>query len=419
MLSVSANAPCLEAPSPKKQRTTWPCLRICAAQAAPAACGMPGRDDARGAEEAVGDVGQVHRAADALAEPVPAAVDLGHHRLRVGAARDRVAVAAVGREELVVRPERRDRADDRRLGAVGEVRVAADHARVLEERALDALLELADPQHLRVDPDEPVAVERRRLLRRAHVRAPLVARIGRRSRRRPAGRSRRSGCCAAPRRAPRRPRARRSRCSLAGRDVAADVELALARQVAVVDDLVDRVVHVRELAVAQLDPASRYSSGIRRSSSGAIPSLLMCQVSIAMPPFAAPAPPTTSSAVVDGLDVHVERHELVDDLRVGVLGRVGAELGEALGQLRQLARRAGDVADLDVVGAELGGRVEEQLAASRRRPRGARRRGRGTSPSGTRARGAAARCRRRPASSPRGCASRARARGRRARCRCR
>ena len=32
------------------------------------------------------------------------AVDLGHHRLRVGAARDRVAVAAVRREELVVGP---------------------------------------------------------------------------------------------------------------------------------------------------------------------------------------------------------------------------------------------------------------------------------------------------------------------------
>ena len=40
----------------------------------------------------------------------------------------------------------------------------------------------------------------------------------------------------------------------------------------------------------------RYSIGMRRRSSGAIPSFDMCQVSIAMPPFAAPAPPTTSSA---------------------------------------------------------------------------------------------------------------------------
>src|SRR6476620_4613329 len=41
----------------------------------------------------------------------------------------------------------------------------------------------------------------------------------------------------------------------------------------------------------------RYCGGIRRSSSGAIPSLLMCQVSMAMPPLGAPAPPTTSTAV--------------------------------------------------------------------------------------------------------------------------
>ena len=41
MLSVSWNAPCLEAPSPKKDRTTLPFLAICFAQATPAACGMP------------------------------------------------------------------------------------------------------------------------------------------------------------------------------------------------------------------------------------------------------------------------------------------------------------------------------------------------------------------------------------------
>ena len=37
-------------------------------------------------------------------------------------------------------------------------------------------------------------------------------------------------------------------------DVARDVELALARQAAVVDRLVDRVGHVLALPVAQLDP---------------------------------------------------------------------------------------------------------------------------------------------------------------------
>ena len=129
----------------------------------------PRGDDPRGAEEAVGDVGQVHRAPDALAQAVPAPVYLGHDRLGVGPARDGIAVAAIGRQELVVGPERRDRPHDRRLGAVGEVRVAADHARVIEERALHALLELPDAQHLLVDPDEPIAVERLDSIRRAHA----------------------------------------------------------------------------------------------------------------------------------------------------------------------------------------------------------------------------------------------------------
>ena len=104
----------------------------------------------------------------------------------------------------------------------------------------------------------------------------------------------------------------------------------------------------------------RYSSGMRRSSSGAIPSLRH-------------VPGVDREAAVRGacaaddlehgvelLTFDVERHELVDDLRVGVLRRVGAQLAEALRELRELGRRAGDVADLDVVRAELGGRLEEQ-----------------------------------------------------------
>ena len=41
MFSDSKNAPCFDAPSPKKQRTTCPLPRICAPHAAPVACGMP------------------------------------------------------------------------------------------------------------------------------------------------------------------------------------------------------------------------------------------------------------------------------------------------------------------------------------------------------------------------------------------
>ena len=62
---------------------------------------------------------------------------------------------------------------------------------------------------------------------------------------------------------------------------------------------------------------------------------------------------------VQRVHVDVERHELVDDLGVGVVGRILTELGERLGQRPELARGAGDVADLDVVGVERGGRVEQ------------------------------------------------------------
>ena len=129
-------------------------------------------DDPRRAQEAALGIGQVHRAAVAAAQPVPAAVDLGHDRLRVGAEHDRVAVAAVGGHQLVVGLERRQRADDRGLGAVGQVRVAADHAGVLLERPLDALLELPDPQHLGEHPDQPVVVELGHVLAAAHRLAP-------------------------------------------------------------------------------------------------------------------------------------------------------------------------------------------------------------------------------------------------------
>ena len=55
---------------------------------------------------------------------------------------------------------------------------------------------------------------------------------------------------------------------------------------------------------------------------------------------ARPAPSTTASAVSRSCTFDVERHELVDHPRVVLLGGVGAELGVALGQPRQLARRA-------------------------------------------------------------------------------
>src|SRR5262249_41024859 len=95
----------------------------------------------------------------ALADAGLLAVDLGHHGLGVTAEHDRIAVAAVGGHDLVVRLDRSERAHDRGLGAVGRVGVAADHAGELLEGPLHAVLELPDPGHLGVHPDQPVVVE--------------------------------------------------------------------------------------------------------------------------------------------------------------------------------------------------------------------------------------------------------------------
>ena len=106
----------------------------------------------------------------------------------------------------------------------------------------------------------------------------------------------------------------------------------------------------------------RCSRGIRRRSSGAIPSLAMCQVSIARPPLAAPAALHQLERRVERVDVDVERHELVDDLGVGVLRGVPHSSANASVEPVELARRAGDVADLDVMGVERRGGVEQQPA---------------------------------------------------------
>ncbi len=114
--------------------------------------------DARGAEETALDVGEMHRPAEALAQAVRAAVDLGHHGLRIAAENQRISVAAIGGERRITAAEVAERADDGRLGAIGEMRMAADHAGMLGEGALHALFELADAQHLSEDPDLPFGV---------------------------------------------------------------------------------------------------------------------------------------------------------------------------------------------------------------------------------------------------------------------
>ena len=67
----------------------------------PAASGRLPPDDPVAAEEAPLEVEQVHRAAAALGAAVHAAEQLGHHGLGMRAARDRLAVLAVGGDQVV------------------------------------------------------------------------------------------------------------------------------------------------------------------------------------------------------------------------------------------------------------------------------------------------------------------------------
>src|SRR5450631_3313109 len=101
----------------------------------------------------------MHRPAETLAQAVHATVNLRHHGLRIATENQWISVAAIGGQRRITRAEVAQRAHDRRLGAIGEVGMAADHTGMLSEGTLHALFELADTQHLSVDPDLPFGVE--------------------------------------------------------------------------------------------------------------------------------------------------------------------------------------------------------------------------------------------------------------------
>ena len=80
-----------------------------------------------------------------MAETVDAAEQLGHDALRLAAAGDRVAVGAVGADQVVGVAHRADGADDRRLLTDRQMQEPADlGAGVL---LAGTLLEPADEQH--------------------------------------------------------------------------------------------------------------------------------------------------------------------------------------------------------------------------------------------------------------------------------
>jgi hypothetical protein len=100
------------------------------------------------AEVARGRIGDVHRAALALAVADLLAEQLREHQLRIGALGQAVPVAAVRARDVVVLPERLAHPDGNGLLADVEMRQARhQRARV---QVVDALLEQANRHHLAI-----------------------------------------------------------------------------------------------------------------------------------------------------------------------------------------------------------------------------------------------------------------------------
>ena len=106
---------------------------------------QPGADDPVAAEDVQGQVGDVHRAAEALAVARPLPEHLRHHPAEVGSGRDQVAVRAVVADEEVVAAHDARGSDRDRLLADAAVGGADDHA-LLEELG-GAILEAPDQRH--------------------------------------------------------------------------------------------------------------------------------------------------------------------------------------------------------------------------------------------------------------------------------
>ncbi len=157
MLSDSWKLPVLEAPSPKKHSTTRSVSMQLLGQRRADGHGDVAADDAGGAQVAVLHVGDVHRAALALAVAAGLAQHFGHHLVvvlllglgRLGmcvAVGVGVAVAAVGAGDQVVVAQGRHGADGHGLLAGVQVRGAFEHG--LAQQVGDVVLQRADLHHL-------------------------------------------------------------------------------------------------------------------------------------------------------------------------------------------------------------------------------------------------------------------------------
>src|SRR5262249_51140719 len=136
-------------------------------QRRPADQRRPAADDAVGAEHALGQVGDVHRAALAVAAAGLAAVDLGHHLADVDALGDAVAMTAMGAGDGVTVIEVAAYADCGSLLACVQVDESGNLAG--GELGVHAFLELADRPHNSVGAQQLLPGQSLLLRRFGHV----------------------------------------------------------------------------------------------------------------------------------------------------------------------------------------------------------------------------------------------------------
>ena len=142
------------APSPKNATATRGSSRSLKASAGADDRRQAAADDGVRAQVAALDVVEVHRAAVAVRAALELPVQLGHERVRVRAARERVPVRAMGRGEDVAVVHRLADADRDRLLADRDVQEPGQLAG--PEPLLDLLLEPPDQQHLAQEVAQPL-----------------------------------------------------------------------------------------------------------------------------------------------------------------------------------------------------------------------------------------------------------------------
>ena len=119
--------------------------------------GQAAAHDPAGPQHADGEVGDVHRPALALAVAGGLAEQLGHHAVQIAALGDDVPVAAVGRDDVIVGPQRRS--DPGRHRLLADVEVDESGEQPLLEKPGDLLLEAADADAAPVDAQHDLGVD--------------------------------------------------------------------------------------------------------------------------------------------------------------------------------------------------------------------------------------------------------------------